>query len=111
MTEKPSYPSQSSVFSNHRGGRLMRPMMNRTKIQIQTGATLLLLSLATACGNGGGNGDGSSSPSVVSNQPADGASGVAVNASISATFSEGMDPATLTNATFTLTSGAPVPGT
>ena len=90
----------------------MRSMTNRTKIQ--TAAALLLLSLAPACGdagNGGDDDDGSSAPSVLSNQPADGASGVAINTSISATFSEGMDPATLTDATFTLASGAEIPGT
>ena len=47
-------------------------------------------------------------------RPANGATGVPMNGNASATFSEAMDPATLTATTFTLTSGAaavPVPGT
>ncbi len=42
-------------------------------------------------------------PSVLSNSPLAGSTGVPLNASISATFSEAMTPATLTSATFTLT--------
>ena len=42
-------------------------------------------------------------PTVVSAFPANGASAVAVNTAISATFSEAMDPATITATTFTLT--------
>jgi hypothetical protein len=70
-------------------------------------------------GNGnGGNGDGGAmtggggstsqpvAPTVLSTTPLDGAAGVPVNASISAIFSEVMDPATLTETTFTLTYGA-----
>jgi glucose/arabinose dehydrogenase len=41
-------------------------------------------------------------PTVTNQTPAPGASGVAVSVSPSATFSEAMDPATLTSATFTL---------
>ena len=44
----------------------------------------------------------SSPPTVTSNTPAPGATGVAVNVSPTATFSEAMDPATLTVSTFTL---------
>jgi ketosteroid isomerase-like protein len=52
-------------------------------------------------------------PTVVSTIPANGASAVAVNTAISAAFSEAMDPATITSATFTLTGpgATPVPGT
>ena len=50
-------------------------------------------------------------PTVSSTVPADGAVGVPVNSNLSATFSEVMDPATITAATFTLMRGAtPVPG-
>jgi|HubBroStandDraft_6_1064221.scaffolds.fasta_scaffold08244_1 ketosteroid isomerase-like protein len=42
-------------------------------------------------------------PTVISTVPANGATAVAVNTAISATFSEPMNPLTLTNATFTLT--------
>ncbi len=41
-------------------------------------------------------------PTVVSTTPANGATGVAVDVSPTATFSEAMDPATLTTSTFTL---------
>lgn len=48
-----------------------------------------------------------STPTVLSTAPADGATGVPLNASVRATFSEAMMPATLSPTTFTLTSGAP----
>ena len=53
-----------------------------------------------------------SAPAVNSTDPADGAIGVSFNKKISATFSEAMDPATITPTTFTVTQGtAPVSGT
>src|SRR5580658_2215088 len=65
--------------------------------------------------NGGNSTSGSAAaPMVLSNSPPDGATAVALNANVSATFSEAMDPSTLTATTFTLTTGAPavaVPGT
>jgi ketosteroid isomerase-like protein len=42
-------------------------------------------------------------PTVISTVPAAGATGILVNSVVSATFSEPMNPATFTNATFTLT--------
>ncbi len=42
-------------------------------------------------------------PRVTVTVPADGATGVAINTAITATFTEDMDPATLTGATFTVT--------
>jgi MYXO-CTERM domain-containing protein len=50
-------------------------------------------------------------PSVNSVTPADGAKDIAVNASLTATFSEAVDPKTVTGATFTLKNGSvPVGG-
>ncbi len=46
-------------------------------------------------------------PTVLSNLPLNGTIGVALNASTSATFSESMDPLSLTATTFTLSSGTP----
>ena len=81
----------------------------------RSAAAALLLVLA-ACGgsDGGPSSNPPGTPTVQANTPADGATGVPLDASISATFSEAMDPATLTTTTFTLTSGAgavPVVGT
>ena len=52
-------------------------------------------------------------PTVVSTVPANAATAVALNATVTATFSEAMNPATITATTFTLTGPgtAPVPGT
>jgi hypothetical protein len=53
-------------------------------------------------------------PAVVATSPVNGASGVSLNVGVSATFNEAMNPATLTAATFTLTSPsttAPIQGT
>jgi hypothetical protein len=44
-------------------------------------------------------------PTVISTVPANGATGVSTNTKISATFSEAMDPLTITTATFTLKQG------
>ena len=51
-------------------------------------------------------------PTVTSTNPTDGAVGVCINKTINATFSESMDPQTITTATFTLaiTAGASVTG-
>jgi len=71
-------------------------------------ATLTLIVSLTACGgdDGGGTpppGTGDSTPPTVSaTSPANGAIGVAVNAALTATFSEQMNPATITTATFTV---------
>lgn len=52
-------------------------------------------------------------PTVSATSPADAATGVALSATVSATFSEAMDPATLTSGTFTVEDNAanPVAGT
>jgi hypothetical protein len=68
-----------------------------------TGAAVLLLTLA-ACGSS--TSDAPVAPTVVSTTPAASATNVAYNAAVSVTFSGAMDPASLTGATFTLTSGA-----
>ena len=63
---------------------------------------------------GGGSGGGApdtTAPTVSSTIPADTATGVAINQNITATFSEAMDPTTITSTTFTVMQGAtPVPG-
>lgn len=51
-------------------------------------------------------------PSVISTVPSGGASGVPINNAVSVTFSEPMDPMTITDATFTLWQGKTlIPGT
>jgi methionine-rich copper-binding protein CopC len=52
-------------------------------------------------------------PTVSSTNPADGATGVPINQSVTATFSEQMDPSTITAESFTVTGPGltPVPGT
>ena len=90
----------------------------RLSILSSTAAALLLFTLSAGCGPSRSSGDdddeGQTTPSVVSNYPLDGASDVPLNGNLQATFSEEMDPATVTASTFTLTSGAaetPVLGT
>jgi len=51
-------------------------------------------------------------PTVTSTSPANLATGVAINQSITSTFSEAMDPTTITPTTFTVMQGiTPIPGT
>ena len=90
-------------------------MKSSNSILSTSGAAVLLLALSAACSSGSGSpAPAAAAPTVQSNTPVVDAIDVPVNASMSATFSESMDAATLTSATFTLTSGAPavvVPGT
>ena len=65
-----------------------------------------------AAGGGGDGGPDNTAPTVSSTNPVNAASGVVVNRNTTATFSEAMDPTTITTATFTLKQGAtPVLGT
>ena len=91
-------------------------MMNFKSHLLGGAAAFMLLSLYTACGGTSSAAQpiGPVAPTVLSSVPANGAIDVALNGSVSATFSEAMDPASLTAATFTLTSGVtsiPVAGT
>ncbi len=75
-----------------------------------------LLSFALSCGGGGGGGGISpdtTPPTVTATTPANGATDVAVNTSISVVFSEVMSSSTINTITFTLKDGAnnPVSGT
>jgi hypothetical protein len=80
---------------------------------------LMLCGVMAGCGGGGGDGGGgggtppdTTTPTVSSTTPPDGATEVAVNTTVSATFSEAMDPATVSTTTFTLSgSGGAVSGT
>ncbi len=82
--------------------------MNST-YSFKTRAAVVLLSLVAACGDGDSGSD--TAPRVVSTTPDDGASGVVLNESVSATFNIAMDRASLTASTFTLKAGAvAVPG-
>ena len=91
------------------------------------GAAFLLLPIVAACG-GSHSGDGGitptptatstpdapSVPTIVSVSPPNGSTGASTVGSVTAIFSEAMDPSTLTETTFTLTSGSmlvPVAGT
>jgi Ice-binding-like/Bacterial Ig-like domain len=56
-----------------------------------------------------GGGPDSTAPVITMTTPADGSSGVALNAGINATFSKPMDPATLNAATFYVTGPSPTP--
>lgn len=80
------------------------------------GVALLLFAFAAGCGRPGDLAapPPPNAPVVQSNTPVFGATRVPSNASVSAYFSEEMDPATLTTNTFTVTDGPaaiPVQGT
>lgn len=75
---------------------------------LRIGATILLLSPLAACGHqlvGWPYAD-ETAPTVTAVTPLDGATSIGRNAGLSATFSEPMDPATFTTATFTLEDGS-----
>lgn len=68
--------------------------------------------LISGCGGGGGGGSDNpgatdtTAPTVSSTSPANGSADVAMNSSISATFSEGMDASTINGTTFSLSGGS-----
>ncbi|MBI3810836.1 MAG: Ig-like domain-containing protein [Nitrospirae bacterium] len=84
--------------------------MVRTRFVLFMSIALLPL-LFSGCPSSGGGGSSSSSssdttpPTVSSTQPAADATGIALNTTITATFSEAMDATTLTAATFILMAG------
>jgi len=80
-------------------------------------AAFVLTAFLAGCGGGddgggGGVGGGQQAPTVVSTTPADAATNVCVNQAPNATFSQAMNPASISATSFTLTdpAGAPVPG-
>ncbi|MDH4154238.1 MAG: Ig-like domain-containing protein [Nitrospira sp.] len=87
-------------------------MITRAKKFWTIAATLSFALTLAACGGDDGGGPppprtGDSTPPTVSSiSPANGATGVAVNAALTATFSEQMDPTTITIATFTVKDAA-----
>ena len=92
-----------------------------TRLTRKNLAALIPLFLFAACGDSGDGGalpDGNTAfdvdsavstsvPTVVSNMPMDGATAVANNADVSITFSEAMDPFSLSGTTFSVTTGTP----
>jgi YVTN family beta-propeller protein len=71
----------------------------------EAGSTLAPKLVLTLSGGGGGGGD-TTAPTVTVTSPAADATGVAVTANVTGSFSEAMDTSTLTPATFTLKAGA-----
>lgn len=67
-------------------------------------AVLALLSFA-ACGDSDTSSGDSTPPTVVSSSPPPGMGGVATNQAVSVTFSEPMDPTSISDATFTMRRG------
>src|SRR5204862_6914926 len=84
--------------------------MTHSKITSLAPRALLLLLGLTAAGcsdNNRGSPPPAGALSIVTNTPVQGASGVPLNASVTATFSEAMEAASVTATSFTLTTGVP----
>jgi hypothetical protein len=72
---------------------------------------LLLVAFVAGCGGGNGSPAVTPAPTVSFIAPANAATGIALNANITATFSEAMNASTITTTTFTLKQGiTPVSG-
>ena len=89
----------------------MLPTLEKRRSRLSIVAvSVLTLSLAVACGDsdddGSSDGGGTAGPSVSSTVPLSDATEVAIGGNISVTFSEAMDPSTITAATVTVTQGA-----
>jgi hypothetical protein len=82
---------------------------------LRRGALIFLAALLSACGGGGGEGGEAAvtALTVAATTPVNGATGVALTTTVSATASRALDPATLNALTFTLVAvgGGPVAGT
>ena len=108
LTEDLQILIEGCARSFHHQGTIL--MISKSYLSL-AGGTLLLLSLVAACGDSTTTSD-ATAPIVISSNPANGAVGFPLNGAVSATFSEAMDPTSLTASTFQLTSGATVlPGT
>jgi hypothetical protein len=92
-------------------GKHMNRLESYSKRLMWLFVAFLLAAFTAGCGNWNG-GSSAATPSVSSTTPVDGATGVAINRKLAAIFSEAMDPATITTATFTVTGPGttPVPG-
>jgi hypothetical protein len=66
---------------------------------------LLLVAFVAGCGGGNGSPADTTAPTVSFILPANAATGIALNTNITATFSEAMNPSTITPLTFTLKQG------
>lgn len=90
-------------------------LQSRTPSNLTKTAAVFFIGALAACGFDVTSApDEGTAPRVLSNIPLDGATGVALDGTVSATFSEAMDPDTLNTSTFTLTSDATaiaIPGT
>lgn len=98
-------------------------MKKMSKSFVLFAAALVITAGLIACGHGSGGNNAASNttspgvlsdttpPTVTSTSPVDGTIGVAVDAPITATFSENMNASTISAATFTLSGGEAVPGT
>lgn len=83
--------------------------MKNDKLMKNPLSWFIALALAAfVVGCGGDNAADTSAPIVSSTTPANAANGVAISADITATFSESVDPATVSTMTFTLKQGATV---
>jgi hypothetical protein len=67
----------------------------------------LVVAVAAGCGSSGGGGStaDTTAPTVISTIPVNASTGMAINANITASFSEAMSSATITTTTFTLKQG------
>lgn len=88
--------------------------MNRTQFiskPLTWFVTALLVAVVAGCGSGSSAPAETVAPTVYITAPLNTATGVALNANVTATFNEAMDVATITTTTFSLAQGAtPVPG-
>lgn len=85
----------------------MRVVKQARCIKILFTLSLLLNFFLTACGGGGGG--GSVAPGITSQSPANNATRVLTNATITATFSEAIDNTTIDGSSFMLSSTSTVP--
>ncbi|MHB8655039.1 MAG: Ig-like domain-containing protein [Terriglobia bacterium] len=86
--------------------------MRKSRVYQMGFLTVLLVFFMAGCGKETINIPDTTAPFVVSTTPAAGATGAALNPTISATFNEAMAPSTISTTTFTVTGpGGPVAGT
>jgi len=77
-----------------------------SKLSTTLGALFAVSLLVAACDDGESTTPDTTAPSVATTVPADADTAVALNGNIAVTFSEEMDPSTISDATFTLKQGA-----
>ena len=109
MSAAPSADNEKKTFTVNPASDMSVNTLHKVKITTavkDSAGNALESEYVTATGFTTGSVSDSTAPTVSSVSPEDGATSIAINATVSATFSEALDSTTVTSSTFTLSQGS-----